>query len=198
MSDYNVLADVGQALIDVLWEEISNDPPLHSIINDVNLISLESPAENNDAGGDSALLSVYLYRITEDAFMKNSGPVEGNGGRMRKPPMALDLYYLITPMLKTPRDQQIVLGKVMRVLYDRPTLDPSGSAGGPTLRVIFNAVPLNELSWIWQALETPYRLSANYVVRVTMLDSTDEAYRARVLSEESIFDRNTQLVSAGR
>lgn len=198
MSDYNVLADVGQALIDVLWAEISSDSQLTLIINSSDLISLESPAENNDTGGGSAILSVYLYRITEDAFMKNAGPVEGNGGRLRKPPMALDLYYLITPMLKTPHDQQIVLGKVMRVLYDHSVLNVGGSTGGPPLRVIFNAVPLNELSWIWQALETPYRLSANYVVRVTMLDSTDEAYRARVLSEESIFEPNTRLASTGR
>jgi hypothetical protein len=191
VSDYKVLAEVGQSLLNVLWDGISVDPDLTAIINNPNLISLESPAEHEEVA-DAALLSVYLYRITEDPYMKNQFPVEGTGGRIRRPPMALDLSYLITPLLKAPRDQQIVLGKVMQVLYDRPTLegpDLDGTLGtrGETVRVIFNTVPLQEVSWIWQALETPYRLSVNYTVRVTMLDSTEEQFQQRVLSANNTY-----------
>jgi hypothetical protein len=191
VSDYKVLAEVGQSLINALWEGIRHDPDLVALINNPNLISLESPAEHEETG-DAALLSVYLYRITEDPYMKNRLPVEGTGGRVRKPPMALDLSYLITPLLKAPRDQQIVLGKVMQVLYDQPTLegpDLDGTLGarGESIRVIFNTVPLQEVSWVWQALETPYRLSVNYTVRVTMLDSTEEQFHQRVLSATNTY-----------
>ena len=101
--------------------------------------------------------------------------------------MSLDLFYLITPLLKAPRDQQIVLGKILQVFYDHPTLegtDLSGSLAttGEVVRVIFNTVPLQEVSWVWQALETPYRLSVTYTVRVTLLDSTVEQAEQRVLS----------------
>jgi hypothetical protein len=185
VSDYKVLAEVGQSLINLLWENIQADTDLKALINSANLISLESPAEHKE-NSDTALLSVYLYRITEDPYMKNREPVEGTGGRIRKPPMALDLYYLITPLLKAPRDQQIVLGKVMQVLYDRPTLEGPELTGtlaksGEVVRAVFNAVPLQEVSWVWQALETPYRLSVIYCVRVTMLDSTEEQFQQRVL-----------------
>ena len=129
MSDYKVLAEVGQSLVNVLWEAIQNDPDLFALIDSPNLISLESPAEHQENTTDSALLSVYLYRITEDPFMKNQLWAEGNGGQIRKPPMSLDLYYLITPLLNEPRDQQIVLGKIMQVLYDRPTLEGPELAG---------------------------------------------------------------------
>ena len=161
MSDYKVLAEVGQSLINLIWEAIQADPDLFALINNPALISLESPAEHQE-NTDAALLSVYLYRITEDAFMKNRPPVEGTGGKLRNPPMALDLYYLITPLLKAPRDQQIVLGKVMQILYDRPTLEGPELAGtlgtsGDIVRVIFNTVPLQEVSWVWQALETHAR-----------------------------------------
>ena len=37
--------------------------------------------------------------------------------KLRKPPMVLDLDYLITPLLKAPRDQQIVRRKVIQILY---------------------------------------------------------------------------------
>jgi hypothetical protein len=188
MSDYKVLSEVGQSIVNVLWQQIKADPDLVALINSADLISLESPAEHQENNSDTALLSVYLYRVTEDPYMKNCPPVEGNGGRMRKPPLSLDLYYLITPLLKAPRDQQIVLGKVLQILYDRPTLEGPDLFGSlattaDVVRVVFNTIPLQEVSWVWQALETPYRLSITYVVRVTLLDSTDEEAQPRVLSQ---------------
>ncbi|MGA8432337.1 MAG: DUF4255 domain-containing protein [Candidatus Sulfotelmatobacter sp.] len=192
MSDYKVLAEVGQSLINVLWEQIQADPDLFALINNSSLISLESPAEHQENSSDPSLLSVYLYRIVEDCYMKNRVQVEGPGGSVRKPPMSLDLYYLITPLLKAPRDQQIVLGKVLQILYDRPTLEGPDLAGtlatsGEVVRVIFNTVPLQEVSWVWQALETPYRLSVTYTVRVTLLDSTEQQFRQRVLLSKNTY-----------
>jgi hypothetical protein len=201
MSDYKVLAEVGQSLINVLWQNIQADPDLVALINNSNLISLESPAEHQENTSDKALLSVYLYRITEDPYMKNRVAVEGTGGRMRKPPMSLDLYYLITPLLKAPRDQQIVLGKILQIFYDRSTLEGLDLTGtlattGEVVRVVFNTVPLQEVSWVWQALETPYRLSLTYTVRVTLLDSTEEQYQSRVLSQTDIYGQKLDLVGA--
>ena len=188
MSEYKVLSEVGQSIINVLWQQIQADPDLVALINSAELISLESPAEHQENSNDPALLSVYLYRVTEDPYMKNCPPVEGNGGRMRKPPLSLDLYYLMTPLLKAPRDQQIVLGKVLQILYDRPTLEGPDLVGSlattaDVVRVVFNTMPLQEVSWVSQALETPYRLSITYAVRVTLLRLADEEAHPRVLSQ---------------
>jgi hypothetical protein len=198
MSDYKILSEVGQSLINVLWQQIQADPDLVSLISSSSLISLESPAEHQANSSDTALLSVYLYRITEDPFMKNRMAVEGTGGRMRKPPLSLDLYYLITPLLKAPRDQQIVLGKILQILYDRPTLEGPDLAGslatsGEAVRVCFSAVPLQEVSWVWQALETPYRLSVTYTVRVALLDSTEEQFQQRVLSSTNKYAQKAPM-----
>ena len=196
MSDYKVLAEVGESLVNVLWQEIQADPSLVALINNSNLISLESPAEHQANSSDPSLLSVYLYRVTEDAYMKNRIAVEGNGGAVRKPQMALDLYYLITPLLKAPRDQQIVLGKILQVFYDHPTLEGTDLVGslqtsGNVIRAVFNPVPLQEVSWVWQALETPYRLSVTYAVRVTLLDSTEEQMQKRVLLQRNKYAEKT-------
>ncbi len=190
MSDYKVLAEVGQSLVNVLWQQIQGDSDLVALINNPNLISLESPAEHQANSSDPSLLSVYLYRVTEDPYLKNRISVEGNGGTVRKPPMALDLYYLITPLLKAPRDQQIVLGKILQVFYDHSTLEGPDLVGslqtsGNVVRAVFNTVPLQEVSWVWQALETPYRLSVTYTVRVTLLDSTEEQQQRRVLVQRN-------------
>jgi hypothetical protein len=186
MGDYSVIAEAGQAVVQMIWGAISADPSLVSLINSESLITLESPAEHVD-NNDGALLSVYLYRIAEDPFMKNRAGAEGPGGTQRRTPLSLDLYYLITPMLTDAYDRQVVLGKVMQVLYDRPSLDGgallgSMAASGDVVRMVLNPVPLNEVALVWQALEIPYMLCVSYVLRVAMLQSTSDVAGSRVVS----------------
>ncbi len=194
MGDYTVVADAGQSIINVLWDEIQADPQVNALISTESAISLESPADL--AGNNSVLVSIYLYRIVEDAYMKNQFvSVAGSGGAQRKPPLMLDLYYLITPMVGAPRDQQIVLGKIMQVLYDRailegPDLSGTLSGGSQQLRVVLNPVSLEETTRVWQALEVPYRLSLCYLARVAMVDSHFEQFSQPVLGKVDTLQRN--------
>jgi hypothetical protein len=187
MGDYRVIAEAGQALIQAVWSAIKADGRLNSLIDSQDLISLESPAEHV-SNKDTALLSIYLYRIVENPYMKNQVQVEGFGGRQRRTPLALDLYYLITPLLTKAQDRQIVLGKVMQVFFDRPTLEGSDLAGtslaqdADVLRIVLDPVPVNEVALVWQALEIPYMLCVSYIVRVALLQSTVETSGDRVIT----------------
>ena len=186
MSDYTVLAEVGESLVQVLWQEIEFDTQVNGLIDNENRISTKSPADL--VGDDSVRLSIYLYRVVEDASVKNRFPVPGNGAQMRKPPLSLDLFYLITPLVGEPREQQIVLGKALQVFYDRaileaPDLVGSLAASGEELRVILNPVSLEESARVWQALEMSYRLSVCYTVRVAIVDSTREQFVQPVLQK---------------
>ncbi|MDQ6869492.1 MAG: DUF4255 domain-containing protein [Pseudomonadota bacterium] len=198
---YIVIGEAGKTLVRVIWNAIAADPFLFGLINSESLLSLESPAEHIE-NNDSALLSVYRYRIGEDPFMKNRLPVEGTGGMLRRPPLSLDLYYLITPMLADAFDRHVVLGKVMQVLYDQPTLDGpdlvgSLAAEGDTLRVIFNPVPLNDVALVWQALEIPYMLCISYMMRVALLQSTEQAGTARVVSVNRGYGSKAPVLAGG-
>ena len=186
MGDYIALAEVGESLVRVLWQEIEFDAQVNGLIDNENRISLESPADL--VGNDDVRLSIYLYRIVEDANVKNRFPIQGNGAQLRKPPLSLDLFYLVTPLVGAPREQQIVLGKAMQVFYDRAILEGSDLVGtlatsGEELRVILNPVSLEENARVWQALELSYRLSVCYTVRVAMVDSTREQYTQPVLQK---------------
>jgi Pvc16 N-terminal domain len=189
MAAYRVLADAGESLINVLWQEIQNDTQIKSLIDHENRISLDSPfdLQNND----SVRLSIYLYRITENASTKNQVPVLGNGAQLRKTPLTLDLHYLVTPLVGKVTDQQIILGKVMQVLYDRTILQgadliDSLLSSGQELRVILNPVPLEELTRVWQSMEMSYRLSVVYLVRVVMVDSLDEQFIQPVITKRNL------------
>ena len=190
MSSYTALAEVGESLTAVLWQEIQLDPVVNALIDTENKISLKSPADlANDV---SVRLSIYLYRVTEDPYAKNQFPAYGNGAQLRKPPLTLDLFYLITPLVGEPRDQQIVLGKVMQVLYDRAILAGSDLVGSlaisnEPLRAILNSVSLEETARVWQALELSYRLSICYVVRVAIVDSTREQFLQPVLEKSGTY-----------
>jgi Pvc16 N-terminal domain len=186
MGDYTAIAEAGQAVVNVIWAAISADPQLTALIDNENLISLESPAEHID-NQDTALLSVYLYRIDQEPYLRNTRPPEGPGGTRAGVPLSLNLYYLITPMLTDARDRHVVLGKIMQTLYAHPTLqapDTTGSlaAVGDELRVVLNPVPINEIALIWQALEIPYMLCVPYVVRIALLQADDIDAGARVVS----------------
>jgi hypothetical protein len=190
MSDYTVLADIGDSLVSILFQELNGDPQVKGLIDSEDRISLESPADL--ANNNSVRLSIYLYRLIEDPHMKNRFPVEGTGGRTRKPPLTLDLFYLVTPHVGTPREQQIVLGKTMQVLYDRAILvgaNPSGplALSGEEIRMILNPVSLEETTRVWQALEISYRLSVCYTARVAIVNSQEEQFIPPVISKQAAY-----------
>ena len=177
MADYQVIADAGDALSRVLWQEILTEQTVRDLFNgDPQNISLESPRALQDANNTSVRLSIYLYRIVEDPYVKNR-PLLPDGGRLqRRAPLTLDLFYLVTPLVGAPREQQLVLGKVMQIFHDRAVLEGSDlsaamAAAGEEIRVVLNPVTLDEASQIWQAIDMSYRLSVCYVVRVAIVDS---------------------------
>jgi hypothetical protein len=190
LSDYTVIAETGRALVRVLWEEIQGDPQVNPLIDNENRISLESPFDLKD---DNAIrLSIYLYRVVEDPYLKNQPPIQEAGRRQRRAPLTLDLCYLVTPLVGSPEEQQIVLGKVMQVFHDRAVLEgtdltPAMAEAGEELRVVLNPVSLEETTRVWQALEMSYRLSVCYVVRVAIVDSTRSRITQPVVARTNEF-----------
>jgi hypothetical protein len=187
MADYTVLAEVGESLMGVLWQEIQLDPQVNALIDNESRISLESPFDLRD--NDAVRLSIYLYRIVEDANCKNQWPIQTNGSRLLKAPLTLELLYLVTPLVGSTREQQILLGKVMQVLYDRAILESADLIGslasaGEEIRVILNPVGLEELTRVWQAMEMSYRLSIAYLVRVAIVDSRREEFIQPVVRKQ--------------
>lgn len=190
MSDYSIIAELGDSLVSLLFSELNADPQMKGLIDSEERISLESPADLET--NNSVRLSIYLYRIVENPYLKNRFPCDGRGGTQRKTPLTLDLYYLITPLVGTPREQQIALGKTMQTLYDRAILegpDLEGALGqsGEEIRLVLNSVSLEELTRVWQALEIPYRLSVCYIARVAIVDSEQERFVPPVVYQRTTF-----------
>jgi hypothetical protein len=188
MSGYAAIADVSETIRTVLLQEMQADPDLLSLFDLDERLSLQSPADLKT--DNVARLSLYLYRILEDPHAKNRNPVVSSGTSVRKAPLTLDLFYLLTPLLGQPREQQLALGKAMQSLYDRASLhgdDLLGTlAGGEPIRLILNPVTLEETTRVWQALEMSYRLSVCYIARVALVNSGVEALYQPVISRDAV------------
>jgi hypothetical protein len=180
MSDYAVLAAVSSALREILWEAIHADSVVDPLIASESAIVFTNPT--GTARDSANRLSVWLYHVSENEFVKNQ-PLRPLDGDLEYPPLALNLSYLLTPFGTSGEADHLILGKSMQVLFDNAVVllsDPTNNIH-EELHIVLARLPLNELSHVWEALREPYRLSVAYEIRVTRVDSTRRLTAARVI-----------------
>jgi len=179
MTDYAIIGAVDETLRTLLWSFMQHDSQMTAIIGSEQQISYEPPFRLvQDVDADLPVLSLYVYRVAENEQLKNQAPALIDGA-IRRAPLALNLFYLITPLTNSSENDQRLLGKVMHVLYDRPIIrdpDLQGALAGTAdeLRVILNPFSLEDATRLWGAFMRPLRLSLSYEVKVVFIDSEQE------------------------
>ena len=182
MSGYTAIVDVGETLKKLLWDNIKEDNTTKTIID---LITLSSP---EDIKSDKEL-SLFLYQVTENAYMKNQEMQMANSTKLKYPSLSLNLFYLVTPHTQNRENDHIILGKVMQIFYDNAILRGSvllGSLAGEELRLILNPQSIDELNKIWNVMSKskPYKLSVCYEVTPVRIESLREREVKRVVERE--------------
>lgn len=145
---------------------------------------------------ESPRVNLFLYRATENGCLKNQEiPGQGQRSAYGRPPLSLDLHYLLTAYGTTDDGDRFVdetlshflLGSAMRVLHDNPIIteqlramrDPlpapvlDANLRGEFEHVKLNLEPLSleDLSKVWTALTLPFRVAAAYQVTVVQIES---------------------------
>lgn len=139
----------------------------------------------------SPAISIFLYRVTEHTELRNSPHRRLPDGSVRRPPLVLELSYLITTWGSRGTDpaatdaaaafeEHKLLGIVMQGLYERAEVGRAELFEDPTrppvwgpddnLQVVLETLPIEDLYRIWDSSELAYQLSATYRVRVLGLD----------------------------
>lgn len=205
MSNYAVIAAVSKALQQILWEAFESDPVIRSIINSDQEIIFRNPTET--ARDSANRLSLWLHQVNENEFVKNRPMLRTNNNgqnsgqqQHRFPPLALNLFYLVTPFAPQgdPESEHLLLGATMQALYDNSIVflqdDTQGAEIGEEIKIILSRLSLEELTRIWEALREPYRLSVCYEVRVTRIDSRRLPDSVRIIDRAAQFgDPEEQL-----
>jgi hypothetical protein len=180
MSNPSIIAAVTGALVNILTNRFSSDPSLSG----VNVTSLPIDKTRAGVNVNSNQLNLYLYQTLPNGAWRNMDqPGVVRSGETGNPPLALNLHYLFTAFGVDNSEilSQRILGTAMSVLHDRPLLDgsdlknalPGVDPGDQIERVRFSPQPLSleEISKLWTALQTQYRLSTTYLATVVLIDS---------------------------
>jgi hypothetical protein len=173
MADSDAILDVSAVLEQLLTDAMLGLTPALQPVAKVHDLKDTVPTA-------PPLLTLFLYEICEDPGVRNRPeqrePDATGGYQLRKAPMALLLRYLVSAWAGDIKTELRMLGRVLQVLYDRPTLSGAmltGSLAGSddALQVTLAALTLEEKARVWYSIQKPYKLSLNYEVRVANLDA---------------------------
>jgi hypothetical protein len=159
-----------------------------------NLVVTTQPPDRARGNNTNNQLNIFLYQTAPNAALRNMDmPRQVRSGEASLPPLALNLYYLITAYGENNEDtlSHRLLGRAMRILHDYSVLLPSDllspqdfkdilSPSGLDLqpeRVRLTPMPMSvdEMSKLWMIFQTQYRISASYQVAVLLIESTRPA-----------------------
>lgn len=128
-------------------------------------------------------VSLFLYRIATSSRRNLPSRIGPNGEKYR-PPLPLDLYYLLTAWGRTSAMQQRLLGWCIRELGDTPVLPASllnhfmpeqeTFRADESVELIFEPLSLQDISNLWEPLKQNLQASAFYVARMVALESIVE------------------------
>jgi hypothetical protein len=175
VSSYKIISEVSKLLRQTLWNGFEGDTAITAQhVAGIDSIVLMNPADAGDEANNQ--LSIWLYEVRMDEFLRNppNGRVPGDDRQVRFPPLAINLFYLLTPSTSSDEGDQLVLGRSMQIFHDNPILllqsaEVEGEA--EELKITMCQRDIRELAEVWEALQQPYRLSVCYEVRVPRIES---------------------------
>jgi hypothetical protein len=166
----DAIASLGDTLVSLLQNGLSG------LVLPANIF-LASPSEFKDFAPRQPSVTVLLYNVGINGEMRNAPRRPSPDGAVRRPPLPLDLRFLITPWTQVTRDAYRIVGAIALLFSDHAVLtfgDLLGDnvwAPDDTVELILESLPVEDYYDIWEPSEVPYRLSLAYLARVIGIDS---------------------------
>jgi hypothetical protein len=190
MSDYRAIADVGETLVELLRDNMQDlIPRRQSIV-------MASPGEIE--ANDDVRLSIFLYQVLENIHLKNQEMQIKDPTILEFPPIALDLYYILTAypsgvqdITERTREEHSILGKAIQIINDNTLLTGSVLKGslamnGYDLHITLTPVNLDDMTKMWTTFPgKPFRSSICFLATPVMIDSGRQITVHRVMSKEA-------------
>jgi uncharacterized protein DUF4255 len=180
MATFQAIAATGQAILGLLADACPKPEFGAARFELYQVTNFQSPMEEG--------ISLYLYRVGVNGARRNLPPTIGPNGQRFRPPIPLDLHYMVSAWARTAVKQQRLLGWAIRTLEDVPIF-PAAMLNhygpeteifrpGETVELILDQLTLQDLNNLWSATKVTPPLSVNYVARMVGIESTrqlDEA-----------------------
>jgi Pvc16 N-terminal domain len=173
MATYQAIAATGQAMLGLLADAVPKPEFANAQFELYQIGNLGNPMEEG--------VSLYLYRVAVNGTIRNRQPITGPDGRRRKPPIPLDLHYVLSVWARSAVKQQRLLGWTIRMFEDVPILptgllnnygpEPEIFQPGETVEIILESLTLADLNNLWTATKQALPLSVGYVARMVGISS---------------------------
>ncbi|HEX4708669.1 MAG TPA: DUF4255 domain-containing protein [Candidatus Udaeobacter sp.] len=148
-------------------------------------VTTKTPDKARPSAETANQVNIYLYQTAPNAaFCNMDMPRKARPGEIAQPPVALTLHYLLSAYGHNDDETaaHILLGQAMRIFHDNAVLDHSAiraALGGNDLyeqvehvRISPQPLSIEEISKLWTAFQTQYRISSAYRVEVVLIESS--------------------------
>ena len=127
-----------------------------------------------------AVAALYLYHVVPSKHLRNQRPLPdpAEPGRFRLAPLPVELRYLLVPLVDDENGHKH-LGRILQHFHDHRSFaqlsgEPLGDSfggGSNELRVSIDPLTIEQLTQLWGAFTSPYRLSVGLLVELVPIDS---------------------------
>ena len=193
MANYNIISDIGDALVRLLREGMVPD-----IIPNSEGIGVCHPSDRGDIS-----LGICLYDMRRNTDIDPTEIPVGTD-KLRAPSFFLDLYYMITAYSSSDikfrsLEEAKMIGRAMQILEGNPIMKPElyGKAFenmNYLPRIEMLDLENEEKHRIWNIPDQPYKLSVFYKVYPVEIESENIREITRVSETDFVFgqinDRN--------
>jgi hypothetical protein len=203
MASWQLITATGLTLVDLLQRRVQ---AITKFAGTVTVHLASAPSLKKLSQSSEPFITLFLYRIIDNAEMRNGPPRRFADGSTSRQPLPLELCYLVTPWASRSDDtfttdfaatqeEHDLLGLILQALYDhaevgRSELVDNGSntvwAPEDSLQVVLESLSIEDQYRIWDAAELGYRTSLAYRVRVIGLDSANIDRPGRVAESNMI------------
>ncbi len=174
MATYQAISAVSEAIVHLLKSQFS---PTDFGGNELefDVYAAEDFQDAMEMG-----VSVFLYRVNTNGVYRTPPGRLAPDGRRQRTMLPLDLHFLLTAWARRPSLQHAIVGWMMRVLEDTPSL-PNGLLNhrfaetfrpDETVELTVGEMSSEEIFRIWEMLDSKnYRISVPYLARVVRIES---------------------------
>jgi hypothetical protein len=161
-------------------------------------------------------LNLFLHRVSFNAGWRDANlpSRDSAGSRVSRPPLALDLHYILSAYSDLEYQGEMLLGLGMQALHENPVLtrdeiravfNPPPPGVTPTekivialatseladqaemIRIVPETLPTEEISRLWTAFQAKYRPSAAYHASVVLIETKGSFKSALPVLQRNVF-----------
>jgi hypothetical protein len=221
VSNALAIAGVTAVLRDLLDSGLIDHQVTDALGAGVTVSSLAPDAVPIEGSSAAPRLNLFLYQVTHNAAWRNVDlpSRDVNGRRVKSPPLALDLHYLLTAYGVADLQAEVLLGYGLQLLHETPVLsrqairtalNPSPVSGSllpsifqalrsadlaeqvELLKVTPSTMNAEEMSRLWSALQAHYRPTTAFQVSVVLIEPQRPAVSPLPVLTRGRFDATLQ------